>query len=97
MFGVSELIEFDMFEGFWMRLETQKVIITSILDAEDQLIMAKIRFYTKFPITTQNKQKMVFFDDFSNFLQALRYCLGYQITLNLAYLKALRCNLKPRM
>ena len=61
-----------------MRFEAQKVIFTSILDAEDQWIMAKIRFYTNFPITLQNKQKMVFFDEFSTFLQGLRYCLGYQ-------------------
>ena len=51
-FGVSKLIEFDMFEGFWMRFEAQKVIFTFILDAGGQWTMAKIRFYTKFPITT---------------------------------------------
>ena len=70
-----------------MRFETLKVISTSILDTGDQWIMAKIRLYTNFPITPQNKQKMLFFDDFSNFLQGLKYCLGYQNSLNLTYLK----------
>ena len=61
-----------------------------MLDAGDQWIMAKIRFCTKFPITTQNKQKVMFFDDFSNFLQGVRYCLGYPNSLNLTYLKGYR-------
>ena len=79
-----------------MGLGAQKVIFISVLDAEDQWIMAKIRFYTNFPMTPQNKQKKVFFDDFSNFLQDLRYCLGYQNSLNETYLKGSGCDFKPR-
>ena len=83
----TEKIELDIFECVWMRFEAQKVLFTSILDTGGQWTMAKIRFCTKFPITTQNKQKIVFFDDFSNFLQGLRYYLGYQNSLNETYLK----------
>ena len=60
LFGVSELIEFDIFEGFWMRFEAQKVIFTSIVDAGGQWIMAKIRFYTNFPITPKKAKNDVF-------------------------------------
>ena len=49
------------------------------------------------PLTPQNGQKTRFFDHFSNSLQARRYYLGYPTTLNLEYLKALECNLKPTM
>ena len=31
-------------------------------------------------------QKIAIFDDFSNFLQGIRYCLGYQNSLNETYL-----------
>ena len=86
LFGVSKLIEFDIFEGFWMRFEAQKVILTSILDAGDQWIMAKIRFYTNAPSTSPNKRKRLFFHHFSNFLQIIRFCLGHQNTSNQAYL-----------
>ena len=41
-------------------------------------------------------KKNAFFDDFSNFLQSLRYCFGYQNPLNQAYLKAFGRNLRPR-
>jgi len=87
---VSELIERGIFEGFWMRFEAQKVIFTSILDAGDQRIMAKIRVYAKFPITLPPKKKAkmrFFFNDFSTFLEAPRYCLRCQNSLNGAYLK----------
>ena len=47
----------------------------------------KYDFTPIFPNTHQNKQKKRFFDDFSNFLQALKYCSGYQNSLNEAYLK----------
>ena len=60
LFRVSELIEFDMFEGFWMRFEAQKVIFTSILDAGGQWTMAKIRFYTNFPMTPKISKKRCF-------------------------------------
>ena len=60
LFGVSKLIEWDIFEGFCMRFEAQKVIFTCILDAGDQWIMAKIRFYTSFPITPKKAKNDVF-------------------------------------
>ena len=40
-------------------------------------------------------QKMVIFDDFSNFLQGLRYCLWYQNSLNETYLKGSGWDLRP--
>ena len=44
-----------------MRFEAQKVIFTPILDAEDQWIEAKIRFYTNFRINPKmGKKKRAF-------------------------------------
>ena len=39
---------------------------------------------------------MVFFNDFSNLLQGLRYCLGYQNWLNLTCLKGSGWDMSPR-
>ena len=39
-------------------------------------------------------RKMPFFDDFSNFLQRLRYRFGHQNTLKQSYLKGFKCNLR---
>jgi len=65
-----------------MKFEAQKVVFTFILDAGDQWIMAKIRFHSTFPLTPKISKKAFSFYHFSNFLKALRFCLGDQNTWN---------------
>ena len=61
---------------------------------------AKILHFLMIFEKIKNLQKCDFlcilFGDFSNFLQGLRYYLGYQNSLNLTYLKGSRWYLKPR-
>ena len=52
--------------------------------------------YSNFTTFTSQIWKIVIFDDFSNFLQNLRYWFGYQNTLPRTYLRGLRHNLIVR-
>ena len=58
-------MESDIFEGFWAQFEAQNMIFTLALDVIDQSILARIPFESYYiTISTQSKQKTLFFDDF---------------------------------